>query len=207
MTPSDMCAKFVHWLLKVRPRVGSSSLYNSSERLSTLIVSVLGTCKQPGFTNTYLYASMDALWTYDPWPEASARQQLIDPKPDFAFGVKVNAGTTWEELVLQASELTYPPVTPFCILDSPLQVVCPFFVWESTNLQGDPMTCNNQMANDLIKALDIVASLGLQKTLYTIGVSQYGFVYEIYLASSSDGTIRPSIPRNVSQFHCSRNSC
>lgn len=145
------------------------------------------------------YVSQDAQWTYDPWPEALARQQLVNPEPDFAFGLKVEDGSDKDELARQVSELTFPPVTPFCIPTDPLEIAFPFFIMESKSLQGDPMSCNNQMANGLIKALDVIASLGLQETLYVIGICQIGFTYEIYLAFSSCENVRPGVPRKVSR--------
>lgn len=141
--------------------------------------------------------SQDARWSYDPWPEAMARQQLVSPKPNFAFGLRVEDGSDLHDMAQQVSESTYPHVSPFCIPSDPLEIAFPFLILESKSLQGDPMSCNNQLANDVVKALDILASLDLQHKLFVIGICHVGFVYEIYLAFSSDEVCRVGVPRKV----------
>lgn len=55
------------------------------------------------------------------------------------------------------------------------------------------------MANGLIKMLDVIASLGLQTTLFGIGISQYGIIFELYLAYSLDKDSSSTTPREVSR--------
>lgn len=107
-------------------------------------------------------------------------------------------GSDLHDIARQVPELTYPHVSPSCIPSDPLEIAFPFLILESKSLQGDPMSCNNQLANGVVKALDIIASLDLQHKLFVIGICQVGFAYEVYLAFSSDEVPRVGVPRKVS---------
>lgn len=126
-------------------------------------------------------SSNNLQWTYDDMPGVQARSSLIAPEPDFAFGIKADYGSVEANLAQRMHEVSEPAVSASCIPSDPLRIVFPFLVLESMSLQGDALTANHQMANGMIKALDVVAAAGQEKELCVIGICQIGFSFELYL--------------------------
>lgn len=110
--------------------------------------------------------------------------------------------STHFDVAEELPELTDPHVSPFCIPSSLSEVAFPFLILESKSLQGDVMSCNFKMANSLIKALDVIASINLQHQLFVIGICQVGFAHEIWLSYSADDSTQADIPRKVSALQC-----
>lgn len=110
---------------------------------------------------------------------------MSKPKPNFAFGLKLNPELPELECAERMYDLTYPHVSPYCIDSTPDMMTFPFLILESKSLLGNYAEAYHQMANALIKSLDVIAALHLEKDLFAIGISQLGFSYEIYLAYST----------------------
>lgn len=139
--------------------------------------------------------SSNAQWQFDPFPGAPGRQSLVNPKPDLAFGIKLQGGSIDMKLSKRLWDLTDPHVSPYCIPFKPLEMIFPFLVLESKSLQGSALAAESQMTNGLIKSLDVIASLGLETKLFAVGICQVGFRFEVYLAFSSRSTEELGVPR------------
>ncbi|CCG81630.1 protein of unknown function [Taphrina deformans PYCC 5710] len=147
-----------------------------------------------------IFSSSQALqWSYDDWPEALARGQLVRPKPDFAFGLKLVLRSEENRLAQRLPLVSDPTISASCVPSDPMRLSFPFLVLESRSTQGDQLSTNHQMANDLIKSLDVIAAIGQEENLFSIGICQIGFSYEIYIGCSSTQNIPPDVPREVNK--------
>ncbi len=87
-------------------------------------------------------------------------------------------------------ELTFPHTSPWCIAESE-QIHFPFFVCELKSTQGSNLSAANQMSDSMIKALDLIAAINMEKELFVVGLCQVGFTYEVYIGNVKDGLERP----------------
>lgn len=110
-----------------------------------------------------------------------SRAELVQPKPDFAFGLQYKARTSIYNKLCQWKDQSIPSVDAFVIPS----LAMPFFVFESESNNGSMRTAENLLANSMTKAHDILCSLGLQDDLYVLGIVQIQFILYFYVSFST----------------------
>lgn len=109
-----------------------------------------------------------------------ARVNLVQPKPDFAFGLKYDLESTMYMKLRQWQDKSIPPVDAFVYTKFPM----PFLILESKSARGSIGTAENQLANAMIKAHDILCSLNVQDRLYVLGMVQVQYHVDLYISFS-----------------------
>lgn len=106
------------------------------------------------------------------------RVRLVKPKPDFALGLQLDL-TTFKRL-LDWPDISVPSVDPFV---HP-KLAVPFFIFESRTTRGLFDTGENELANAMVQAHDVMTSLATatQQPLHVFGMLQFGFVIYIYIS-------------------------
>lgn len=110
-----------------------------------------------------------------------ARANLVKPKPDFAFGLKYSAQSFMWDQLKGWKDKSIPSVDAFV---TP-KLATPFLMLQSKSNAGSKRTAENQLANAVIKAHDILCSLNLQDQLYVLGMVQIECDISLYMTFST----------------------
>lgn len=128
--------------------------------------------------------SQDLLWRgYDQAviQVNAARANLVKPKPDFAFGLNYTSQSFMWNQLKKWKDKSIPSVDAFV---TP-KLTMPFLIVESKSNAGSKRTAENQLANAVIKAHDILCSLNLQDQLYVLGMVQIECDISLYMTFST----------------------
>ena len=100
-------------------------------------------------------------------------------KPNQAFGLYFEPGSTLWRQVRDLAELTVPSVSPFCYRN----LTFPFLIFQSQSNAGNIRTAENQLANAAVKALDILRSIHLEDKLFVLGIVHVEFSARLYMCT------------------------
>lgn len=130
-----------------------------------------------------------------------ARAQLVRPKPSFAFGLCYDQDTREYTRLRRWQHASNPPVDAFVASELPV----PFFLVESKSNNGSRQTGENQLANGMIQAHDVLCSLGVEDRLFVFGAVQVSYAVTVYISFSTSHTKKgKTFTNNVSDFYVSR---
>lgn len=107
-----------------------------------------------------------------------ARAQLVKPKPDYAFGLPYEPLSDIHDKLSSWSDRSIPSVNAFVTAGLP----APFFFLESKSKNGSWQAGENQLANGMIQAHDILCSLGVQDQLFVLGAVQVASEFHMYIS-------------------------
>lgn len=110
-----------------------------------------------------------------------ARASLSRPKPDFAFGLLYETQSKLYDRLLDWKDKSSPSVDLFV---AELLAV-PFLVVESRSNMGTLGEAENQLANSMVKAHDILCSLDAQSDLFILGMVQVQYLCQFYISFST----------------------
>ena len=138
-----------------------------------------------------LIISQDLLWReYDPALKQLIpnRQLLSRPHPGFAIGLDTRLGLSisspfdFNEMTEDYKFHSIPAVDLFVY---PSNLAFPFFICETKSDHGSRWTAENQMANAMVMAHDILCSLNAQDDLYVLGLVQIADMLSSYISFST----------------------